>query len=215
MKNGIEAVLFDADGTVLDTREFVYQAFKYSMLVHTGEDVTWDQVAPILGAPLLECYRYLTNRDDVMLFCDSHVAFQNLEENLGLVVPFPNTIWTLESLRREGRSIGLVTTRFGTALGYNLRKTGLDRYFDVIVKGDDVTKHKPDSEPVLMALGKLNCSSERAVMIGDTDYDVLAGKNAQTLTIGVTYGFHGVKVAESKPDYLVDDIAEILPIILK
>ncbi len=51
-------------------------------------------------------------------------------------------------------------------------------------------------------------------MVGDTDVDILTGKNAKTKTVGVTYGFHGKRIVESNPDYVIDDIAEIIPIIL-
>lgn len=95
-----------------------------------------------------------------------------------------------------------------------LRLADIFDLLDVIINADDVKNHKPHPEPIKKALRKLGALSESAVMVGDTDVDVLAGKNAGVVTIGVTYGFHGEKIRKSNPDFLIDDISEILKIVL-
>jgi pyrophosphatase PpaX len=85
---------------------------------------------------------------------------------------------------------------------------------DYVVAFEDVVNVKPHPEPVYKALKFLGVGPENTVMAGDSDADILAGKNAGTSTVGVTYGFHGMRIVESGPDFLIDSINEIVPIVL-
>jgi len=87
-------------------------------------------------------------------------------------------------------------------------------YFDAIISGEDVEHPKPHPESLFKALQQLEVRPEKAVMIGDTEADILAGKNAKVRTIGVSYGFHGSHIAGSKPDFIIGDIANLIPILL-
>lgn len=95
-----------------------------------------------------------------------------------------------------------------------LKIGGIAPYLELVITDADVTLHKPDPEGILKALTLFNVSPDRAIMIGDTAVDVLAGRNAGVKTVGVTYGFHARKIEEAKPDYVIDNILEVLPILL-
>jgi pyrophosphatase PpaX len=208
-----DAVLFDIDGTLLDTTQFIQQAFFHSLKTNGGPNVTVAEIKAVVGKPLPDCYQILYPTGDVATLCETHDSFQM--KNLHLSVPFQNTIKVLNELIKAEMKIAAVTSRPRHTSEKILVEADMIKYFDTFVFADDVENHKPHPEPLLKALHTLNIAPENAVMIGDTSADVGAGKNANTKTIGVTYGFHGQKIRESMPDFVVDDIEEILNIILK
>lgn len=208
-----KAALFDIDGTILNTEQFVFQAFRHSLLTHRGREITRDDFSSVVGKPLEECYFLLEPDYDCQKLAQTHKDFQ--QNNLHLSVPFANSVSVLRKLSKSGVKIAAVTTRGSDTLGKTLEKAGILAFFDVIISADDVTNFKPHPEPVQKALEILMLCAEEAVMIGDSDVDILAGKQAGTKTIGAIYGFHGEKVRESNPDYIISDISEVLPLILK
>ncbi|MBI3103741.1 HAD-IA family hydrolase [Candidatus Daviesbacteria bacterium] len=207
-----DAALFDIDGTVLDTTSYILQAYQHTFRLHLDREITWEEVVPVMGLPLIECYRHLANLQEVDHLIVSHNEFQY--QNLSLAVAYPNTLNTLIVLAGKGVGLGAITSRYGDQVTETLRMTGIGDHFQVIVTPLDVVKPKPDAESVVKALEYLKVSPERAVMIGDSPFDILAGKSAGTKTIGALYGFHGQSLTEVKPDYLVNDISEIIPIII-
>ena len=207
-----DAALFDIDGTVLNTAEYIFQAYKYTIGLHLKREITWEDVAPVLGLPFEECYRLLTDLEKVDHLTKCHNEFQC--QNLHLVSTFPNTLKTLKALAKAGVAIAAVTTRYGDQLKESLRFAKIDKYFKVILTPLDVKKPKPDGESVLKALAALGIKPPRAVMIGDSPVDIGAGKAANVKTIAALYGFHGERLLEANPDYVIDDIQEIIPIIL-
>lgn len=213
MSKKFEAALFDIDGTILDAEQFVFQAFRHSLMTHRGREITMDDFSSVVGKPLEECYFLLEPDCDSKRLAQAHKEFQ--ENNLHLSVPFANSVSVLKKLSKSGVKIAAVTTRGTNTLNKTLELAGILSYFDAVISADDVTNHKPHPEPVLKALEILLILPQSAVMIGDTDVDILAGRQAGTKTIGATYGFHGEKVRESNPDYVIGDISEVLPLILK
>ena len=203
----INVALFDLDGTLLNTYESIFQAYKYSLKKNKNIDFAEKDFKKILGPPLEECYQIITNLKDVKQLYYDHVAFQ--ESNLHLSTLYPEVKETLARLKRKGIKIGLVTARAAKTLTKILEITQLSKYMDVIIDADSVTKHKPHPEALLKALQILKAKPQNAIMIGDLQIDILAGKNAGIKTIGVTYGFIGKRIARANPDYIINDISEI------
>ncbi len=209
----IEAVLFDLDGTLFDTREFIFRAFRHSLRKHTNKRVKWEDIEHVLGKPLIDCYGILFPSGDMEVLCQTHKDFQ--ANNLHLVKPFAKSRATLKKLVEEGIKNGLVSSRHNDTLSDNLKATKIDYLLEVVITADDVTNHKPHPEPLLKALDALKVSPKNALMVGDTDVDILAGKNAGMRTVGVTYGFHGARIVDAKPDWVIDDISELWGIVDK
>src|SRR5947207_1152556 len=208
----IIAALFDVDGTLLNTAEFVYRAFVHTFQTRGLPWRSTDEIAAVMGKPLEDMYRHFSASEDVSEFCETHRSFQ--EENLHLSVPFTSTQETLSRLKDAGVKIAAVTTRSKRTSIKTLEMSCIIDYFDVIISGEDVKYPKPHPEPLFKALQQVEVGPEKAVMIGDTEADILAGKNAKVMTIGVSYSFHGSHIAGSKPDFIVEDIVDIIPILL-
>ncbi|MDP3758649.1 MAG: HAD-IA family hydrolase, partial [Candidatus Daviesbacteria bacterium] len=176
------------------------------------KEVTWEEVVPVLGLPFKECYRILTNLEEVGYLMECHHQYQ--VQNSSLVIAYENTLKTLKMLKKAGVAIAAVTSHTGELLIRNLKIAGIDKYFKVIVTPTDVKNPKPDPESVLKALEILGVKPNKAVFIGDSPADIAAGKAANVKTIAALYGFHGKGLLETRPDFLVDDIEQIIPIVL-
>lgn len=210
-KRKFDAVLFDIDGTVLNTGEYIFQAYKYTLRLHLKREVTWEDVVPVLGLPFENCYRILTNLEKVDHLMECHHQYQS--QNPHFVKAYEGTLKTLQVLKKAKVAIAAVTSHTGNLLIRNLKIAGVDKYFKVIITPLDVKKPKPDPESIYKALEILDVKPKKTVFIGDSPADIEAGKKAGVKTIAALYGFHGEKLLKLKPDYIVSDISQITSLI--
>lgn len=208
----VRAVLFDVDGTLLDTTEFIYRGFEHALATHGHTIHSRDMIAALMGKPLDVCYQQLAPDGDAELLCDTHRTWQTTQ--LHLAQPFAGIPETLAALHAAGLRMAAITTRSRRTSVDTLRLTGLLPFFDLVLSGEDVTHLKPHPEPLHKALTALALTPDVAVMVGDTDADVLAGRAAGTRTVGVAYGFHGERLAAVIPDVLLSNPGEMLPLLL-
>jgi len=209
----MKAVIFDIDGTLLDTTEYIYQAFENSLKTHGYPLISRADMSHTIGESLEDCYRAFCGAQDVARLIDTHHVFQ-LEHPY---LPFAyNTVKeTLHSLKKQGIQIGALTSRSAETVQDTLEDAGIGGYIAHVLTLDDVVHHKPDPEGIYKHLNYFGIAPEQAMMVGDSPVDVLAGKNAGVKTVGVTYGFHGNRILESDPDYVIDDIGEIVRLVAK
>jgi pyrophosphatase PpaX len=116
----------------------------------------------------------------------------------------------LETLQEQGRRLGIVTAKRHRTVQLAFEHLPLGRYFDTIVAGDDTTRHKPHPDPVLLGLERLAATADEAVYVGDSPYDMQAGKAAGVATIGVTWGKIHDRSALVDADVVVDTAEELL-----
>lgn len=206
------AALFDVDGTLLDSTEFVLGAFAETLRRHGGETRSFPALATFVGPPLTECYQRLAPGLDPSLLCATHRAWQR--EHLHLVKPYPHAGKVLQTLRENGVRLAAVTARSKVSSVDSLRHAGLSDWLDLIISAEDAPRTKPHPDPLLLALERLGATPATAVMVGDTAADIEAGRAAGMRTIGAEYGFFGAALATSRPDWMVRDIREVVPLIL-
>ena len=207
-----QAVLFDWDGTLIDTGALLLSC--------------WHQVTTrVLGAPFPltepDRVRFLSMRgaDSFALLSDDPDIVRALEDGFteAYVALAPQEVRQhegagalLDALRTGGMKIGIVTSKTQTRMSCDLEVCGLAGRFDVVVTGDDVLHGKPNPEGVLAALRTLGVLPELAVMVGDGPVDVRAGRAAGTRTIGVTHGLHSAdELRTAGPDHLVGSLSEV------
>lgn len=210
--NKITTILFDVDGTLLDTKELIFQAFENTFNSLKEPIPTRGEFKNVVGKPLFECYRILSGKTDVAAYCELHHNFQMA--NMHLSVPFKNSLSTLKRLKKYSFKIAAVTSRKKKSTSLSLKQAGLSQFLDFAVFADEVTNHKPDPESLNKAIEFFNALPEETIMVGDSEADILGGKNAGVKTVGATYGFHGDKLKEFQPDYFINDIDQILNIVL-
>jgi len=169
------------------------------------------EIEKAMGKSLVEFYQMLMPTANPLKLAYSHHEFQKTKHYL--IKPFPNTIKTLTILKNSGFSLAAVSNRMRESLLESLKATKIFDYFDIIVSADDVSNPKPHKDHLLAALKKLKVKPTHSYMVGDTEQDVLAGKNAHVKTVGVTYGLLGERIKKHKPDWVIDDIGELLKIL--
>lgn len=208
----VQAALFDVDGTLVDSREFVLGAMEHALRTHHLPVPSRTALAATIGPPLEKCYRKIAPPADIRTLCEVHRAWQR--ERIHLVVPFPNTRRTLETLKAAGVRLAAVTSRSRVSSLGSLDMAGLASFLEVTISAEDAPRTKPYPDPLLLALERLRVNASAAVMIGDTVADIEAGKAAGTKTIAALYGFAGPSLQNAPADHFIRDIAEVVPVIL-
>ena len=209
---GITTLLFDIDGTVLNTEEFILKATEHSLATLGYSVPDRSVIKKVVGMPFPDYYFMLAGINaDADKLIEAHRNFQF--KNFSLSVPFTNSVKVLKKLKEKGYKLAAITTRHKNSSHRTLIQAGVFDLFDTIITTDLVKETKPDPTPLLKALEILKEIPSHAVMIGDSHFDIQAGKNAGTKTIRATYGFHKDNLHNPRPDYFIDDIKDLLDII--
>ncbi|HWO76655.1 MAG TPA: pyrophosphatase PpaX [Bacillus sp. (in: firmicutes)] len=212
MDTQIDTVLFDLDGTLIDTNELIIQSFLHTMENYFPGQYEREHVLPFMGPTLQETFEKL-NPTKVEEMIGTYREFNHREHDR-LVKEFEGVYETVEALIRNGYKIGIVTTKIRETVLKGLKLTKLDPFFPVIVALDDVEKAKPDPEPIEKALQLLDSKPENTIMVGDNYHDILGGKNAGTKTAAVAWSVKGEDyLAQFKPDYMLQNMKDLLKIL--
>jgi pyrophosphatase PpaX len=207
----IKAVLFDLDGTLRDTREVIYPAMEHALKIHAAYVPTREDMAAYIHHHT-EVHKNFAA--DVPLNVFTTTLNNRAAELMATVAVYEGVIETLGQLRLAGYKTAIVSSAINVP--ESLQALHIDTYFDTLVGGEDTIKHKPDPEPVVFALHRLEMEPRAAVMVGDLAADVQAAKAAGVkAVVGVTHGFGSrTSLEEAGADYLIDQLSE-LPDILK
>ncbi len=206
----VRAVLFDVDGTLLDSREFFFQAFEHALTAHALPiPARADIMREVFGPPLSETYARFGDRSIIAELVEAHRAFQ--EANLALCTPFQGTRKVLATLKRRGFRLAAITNRSRRTSVGTLELAGLAPLLDAIVSAEDVVHPKPHPEALSLVLEQLRLSPAAAVMVGDSWIDVAAGRSAGTRTAGVVYELDGLR--DSSPDIVLASLEELLSLL--
>lgn len=211
----INTVLFDFDGTTMDTNHLIIQSWQHLFRSVEGKERPVEEIVQTFGEPLYitmeKVVPQISVEEGVRIYREYH--YDNFQE---LIEVFPGILTLLAQLKEEGLQIGLVTSRLWETTAIGLKKYDMAKYFDVIITHDDTDKHKPDPEPVLLALEKLGAKAEEAIMVGDSMFDILCARNAGTKTVLVSWAMavsEEEKNGPNGPDYILEkpgDLFEIL-----
>lgn len=204
---GIHTVLLDVDGTLLDSRAMMAASFEHSFATNNVPYPGWDHLGAKVGEPLEEIYQGIA-ADLVDRLVESHRSFQ--EANAGLAVAYPKSAGTLRQLRAMGMNTAAVTSRSRRTSVKTLELGGLLGLLDAVVSGEDAAALKPDPAPLLHALALLGRETAGAIMVGDSEADILAGKALGIPTVACTYGFAGHRILETNPDHVIHNIGELV-----
>lgn len=209
----ITTVLFDLDGTIVDTNELIIQSFLHTLEGETEQPYTRERIIPHMGFPLLEQLRFFTGKDQVDELVAKYRKF-NLEKHDELVAEFPRVREVLAELARRNIRMGVVTNKMRLTTLMGLKLCGIDSYMETVVTVDDVVRGKPDPESVLKALELMNVVPQEALMVGDSKYDIVAGREAGVKTVGVSWSLKGEDhLREFDPDYIIHDMRDLLEIV--
>jgi pyrophosphatase PpaX len=212
MKNNITTILFDLDGTLIDTNELIISTYLHTLEKYFPGKYGREDVLPFLGPTLHEVFGAMDpERVEEMVL---EYRTYNLANHDAFVKEFVGVMETVETLKKKGYKLAIVTTKREDVAFKGLRLMKLDSFFDVMIAYDHVKKVKPDPEPIFLALEKLGSKPEETLMVGDNFHDVLAGKNAGTKTAGVAWTIKGRDyLAKYEPDYMLENMTDLLTIL--
>jgi len=197
-------ILFDLDGTLIDSTEAILECFHYSFDFHNYPHPKDTQITALIGYPLDIMYSKLGVSDDKVLdFVSSYkkeyrkIATDKTEllETAKEAIEIANTF----------ASLGIVTTKTGEYSKILMEHFKLMHYFDVLIGRENVVNPKPNAEPILKALEYFDLKDENVWMIGDTKLDLLSAKNANVEAIGVLSGYDNQRTLEQYTDYIYKD----------
>jgi pyrophosphatase PpaX len=206
-------VLFDFDGTLIDSGEIILASFRYATQTVLAQEIPDEVLAAAVGG---------SNIYDQMRALDEERADELVrvyrEHNEPLhdeLVAFDGIERLLERLTAEGRQLGIVTAKRRRTVDLGFAILPLERYFDTVVTSDQTEHHKPHPEPVLTALERLGAKPGEAAFVGDSPFDMGAGKAAGVFTIGVSWGkIHPVeRLLETGADVVVHSPEELLDVL--
>ncbi len=205
-------MLFDLDGTLVDSADLILESWRHTMRVHFGEvppDEVWLQS---LGTPLRSQFRtFVDTAEEVQAMIDTYIE-HNHREHARLIRPFAGVEETLAALRARGARLGIVTSKAKRGTALSLEACGLPaEWFEVIVTSDEPIPHKPDPAPVRLALERMGAGPGEAAYVGDSIWDLRAGRGAGVLTVAALWGpFSEDELAPERPDLMADRPADLL-----
>ena len=209
---GWEALLFDLDGTLADSVGLILHCYRHTMRTHLGHEPADELWLAGMGTPLMvQLEAFARSAHELLAMQDTYRSFQRTVHD-DMVRPYPGASETLEDLAGRGVRLGVVTSKHREMTLRTLRVCGLVDHFDVIITPEDVTRGKPDPEPVLVALERLgDLHPRRVLFVGDAPVDVHAGRAAGVRTAGALWGPFGHEVLrEAGADYLLHALADVL-----
>jgi pyrophosphatase PpaX len=182
------AVLFDLDGTLVDSIELIVAAAMNAFASRAGPSPSEAQIRSTIGRPLPTTFGpWLVDDNDLPFLIAKYREYQ-LEHHDRLTNAYEGIVDAVAGLHAAGCRMGIVTSKVGFMAERALVHTGLASYMRCIIASDSTTKHKPDPEPVLIAMERLGAAPGETVFVGDSPYDMLAGRAAGVRALGVAWG---------------------------
>lgn len=208
----LKAILFDLDGTIADTNTLIYESFRHTFQAHDILRVTDDEIYSFFGEPLLQSMqRYAPEQAEELV--ETYRVY-NASIHDDMIRHFPGVRDTLIALREMGLELGIVTSKKGEVARRSINALDLTDFFRIIITPEDTPRHKPEPDPVLHAVRLLGLEPGQCMMVGDSPYDLLAGRAAGALTCGVEYTRLDLNILkQTNPDYMISEVEELLPIV--
>ena len=224
LNTATRAILFDLDGTLVDTTDLILRCFGHSWQTVCGLEHSREALIATFGIPLSEAMWRLTREPNIADIAVNEAMIErllleyrsfNVAHHDNLAQPFNDTCRVIEELRARGYLIGVVTSKGRELATRGLKLCSLDGLIDAAIFLEDTSIHKPNPEPILAALERLNTPADCAVYVGDSCHDMIAGRRAGVRTVAALWGpFPRAELECERPDYLAESINSLLEIFI-
>jgi len=205
----IKLVIFDLDGTLVNSIADITNALNYAIEPYGFEQLTIERTTSLVGEGVTRLIEKLVGQKaadlkDVVLKRFLEYYSEHLTD---FTVPYPGVRETLEMLVNYRKAV--ISNKREDLSKRLLETLELSGYFDIIWGSDSVTEKKPSPAPVLEMLKKLSCGPDEAVMVGDSNYDIEAGRAAGVSTVAVSYGYRHISLLKDA-DFIIDNMKELI-----
>jgi pyrophosphatase PpaX len=213
--NKINTVLFDFDGTLMNTNELIIGSWQHTYKTITGKHGDREAIIRTFGETLkvsmMKAFPDYPTHEAIEIYRSYQTG--RFGDFISL---FPGMLELLKELKDKVYKTAIVTSRLRPTTTEGVEKFGLDKLLDEIITMEDCTKHKPDPEPVLIALEKLGAKPEESILLGDSMFDIKCAKAAGVKSVLVGWAMAVTeedKQGPDAPDYIIETAEELLDIL--
>jgi len=211
----VNTVLFDFDGTLVDTNELISDTWHHTIKTLTGNTITEEEIRWTLGEILLYSMKRIMPDIDPEKAVDVYREYQR-SVFLDRIKLFDGVEEVLYALRADGYKTAIVTSRLRTSTEKALRHFNIDGLFDAVLTASDTKIFKPDPAPVHLMLDMLGSKPEEAALVGDTKHDIEAGlaSGVFTVLVGWSYALPPENRAKvPSPDAVIEEMKDLLTLL--
>ena len=210
----IQLVIFDLDGTLIDSRVDITNALNYALATYPFAKLSVEDTVKMIGEGITRLIEKIVGERETSMKTDVTERFlaYYTQHILDYTKEYPGVRETLEKLNSCQKAV--ISNKKESLSRRALEGLGLLHYFDVIIGSDTTPERKPSPLPILRLLAELHVQSREAIIVGDSNYDVDAGKAAGITTVAVTYGYRPREVI-AHADFLIDRMDDLVPLLRK
>ncbi|OYD08130.1 pyrophosphatase PpaX [Paludifilum halophilum] len=213
MNDTYKTVLFDLDGTLLDTTPLIMASFRHTLDRHCPGQYGDKEILACLGEPLLEQMKKLGGEEEAEAMVKTYRE-HNIAHHDDYVEAFPGVAETLDRMYQAGICMGVVSNKQRRTVEMGLALCDLEKYMSVVVCNGDTPRPKPDPSPIRKAVEGIGANPSSTLMVGDTRYDLQAAKRAGVAAAGVAWSHGGAEALKAyQPDVLLERMTDLLPIV--
>jgi pyrophosphatase PpaX len=195
-------ILFDFDGTLIDTNDLIKLTLNETAREYLQRSLTTDELNSILGKPLEEQMKCLSSKHWFSMLEFYKLFYRSRKEEM--TKEFPQIRIMLQKLKELGCKNAIVSAKGISGIQHGLELFDYNKYIDFVVSAYDVENNKPHPEPALKALAHFRAERKEVLLVGDSPYDILCGKNAGIKTVLVDWTiFPKSQPIGLKPDYVI------------
>ncbi|MEW6418185.1 MAG: HAD-IA family hydrolase [Nitrospirota bacterium] len=207
----IKLIIFDLDGTLVDTSIDITNALNYALKPY-GMDLTVDDTVKMVGEGITTLIEKLLGDEKIQASDNVIKRFLDYysEHLIDYSSIYPHVKETLEKL--NGYKKAVISNKREYLSTKLLDKLDLLKYFDLVIGSDTTSEKKPSAIPVIHVFTKFGVGPQESIMVGDSNYDIEAGKKAGVKTVAVTYGYRERQYLKDA-DYMIDSIEELLELL--
>ena len=207
-------VLFDLDGTLIDSGGIILASMQHAVETVLGREIPPDELGLTIGGQGIVAQMQAIDAERADDLVEAYKRHNDtLHETLEA---FDELLAVLPGLKAEGRRLGIVTAKRQRTVALALERfPALEDEFDVVVTHEDTSRHKPDPDPVLLAIERLGGTPAHAAYVGDSPFDIQAAKAAGAFAVAVSWG--GIhpdeRLLAEEPDAFVRSPEELLGVL--
>ena len=204
-------VLFDLDGTVVDTGAIILASMRHAAETVLGGEYTDAQLLAAVGGPGLEAQMQALDparADELVRVYRAHN--EPLHDTISVCAGMDVV---LDELRDRGHRLGVVTAKRRETVALAFDRIPIEHLFETVVGGDETTENKPHPAPLLLALERMSATPDEAVYVGDSPFDMQAAKAAGVRAIGVSWGRIHDAQKLTDADVVIHDARELLDLV--